>query len=82
MLDTDSVEDQVRDLILDVCEVLHNHGYQQVSVGAIMRLIGVDPDAASAHDDSGFALDESFEEILKMRRNLVTSMASKNKTLH
>lgn len=82
MFDTDTVADEVRELILDVCEVLHNHGYQEVSIGALMRLIGVDPSSASAHDDSGFALDETFEQILQMRSRSPRVVHEKNRTLH
>lgn len=82
MFDTDTVADEVRELILDVCEVLHNHGYQEVSIGAIMRLIGIDAGTASAHDDSGFALDETFEEILRLRHGTDGTVFVSNKTLH
>ena len=55
------LEKSVRDLIVDVCGVLYNHGYQQISVGALMRLIGVDSKKAQAHDQNFIDLYEHFQ---------------------
>lgn len=68
MLDDDQLEDHVHDFIIDLCEVLYRRGYTVVPVGAMMRLIGVEPEKAMKHDDEYFELDETFEESLKARK--------------
>jgi hypothetical protein len=68
MKDENQLESAVHDLIVDVCEVLYQHGYRTVNIGAIMRLIGVDNKAASGHDQDLFKLDEEFEELIKKKQ--------------
>jgi len=60
MSDDKQLEDAMRDLILEVCEVLYARGISEVPVGAMMRLIGVNDERARAHDLDYFALDEEF----------------------
>jgi ABC-type proline/glycine betaine transport system ATPase subunit len=67
MLDEMQLESEIRELILDLCSVLYKYGYQQVSVGAMMRLVGVESDRAMKHDDMILLLDESFQAYLEMR---------------
>ena len=35
----------------DILALLHHHGINQVSVGGIMRLLGVPADVAASHDN-------------------------------
>lgn len=67
MLDNDQLEDAVRDLLIDICEVMAARGYEMVSVGALMRLIGVSEERACTHDSEYFALDTDFQGILAQR---------------
>lgn len=67
MLDEMQLESEIRELILDLCAVLHKYGYQQVSVGAMMRLVGIESERAMQHDDMILLLDESFRAYLEMR---------------
>ena len=64
MLDDPTLEEKVQDVIVDVCKALYLHGYREVSVGAMMRLIGVENTTATRHDDEYFKLDEEFEALL------------------
>ena len=74
MLDDKQLEDAMRDLILEVCEVMYARGYSEVSVGAMMRLIGVSDEKARAHDQDYFALDEEFvQQMEKKNRNKKTT---------
>ncbi len=41
---------QVAQLVHDLCAVMHQYGYDHVSVGALMRLIGVPDLQAQPHD--------------------------------
>ena len=69
MLDLQELEKSVRDLIVDLCGVLYHHGYQEVSVGALMRLIGVDPERAQAHDSNFINLHEHFSTHTPIPKN-------------
>lgn len=73
MLDDDKLEAEVRDLLMDICEVMARRGYEVVSVGAMMRLVGVGDERAAQHDAEYFALDEDFWNLLSHRE------ANKNK---
>ena len=64
----DKLESEVRVFIIDVCEVMHRHGHRLVSVGALMRLFGIDDDRAQEFDDEWIELDEDFTEAVKIYR--------------
>jgi hypothetical protein len=65
MLDTSNLEDKVQDLIVDICKALYFHGFREIPVGAIMRLIGVENEIATQHDEEFFCLDAEFEALLQ-----------------
>jgi hypothetical protein len=65
MLDTSTLEEKVQDLIVDICKALYQHGFREVPVGAIMRLIGVENTTANLHDEEYFQLDKEFESLLE-----------------
>ena len=44
MDDEQLLEETIQDIMIDICEVMYNHGYKEVPIGPIMRLIGVDAD--------------------------------------
>lgn len=67
MLDDTKLEAEVRDLLMDICEVLARRGYEVVSVSAMMRLVGVGDERAAAHEGEFFALDEEFWSLLSQR---------------
>ena len=67
MLSDLELEKHVQDLLIDICAVMHSHGYEMVSIGAIMRLIGVGEDRARQHDQEYFALDTQFEKLLQAK---------------
>lgn len=62
------LEESVHNLIVDICEVLYKQGYSEVPIGAVMRLVGVDPEKAAKHDQEYFMLDEEFKAALEMRK--------------
>ena len=82
MLDDDQLEYHIRELLIDICEVMYQKGYEAVPVGAIMRLVGVDGARAQAHDQEYFALDQGFQEILEQRKNPPPKSAPEGVTLH
>lgn len=64
MIDPESLEETVQDLIVDLCKTLYDHGYREVPVGAIMRLIGATQEEALKHDQEYFRLDGEFEQLI------------------
>jgi len=58
------LEDEVRDIILEVCAVLHDHGYRKVPIGAMMRILGTSNSQAQNHDSEYFELDHDFLEMM------------------
>ena len=83
MLDEQELETTVRELIIDICEVMHRRGFPVVSVGAIMRLVGVDETQARGHDDELFDLDsEEFTRLLERRKIPIQPAAPPDVTLH
>jgi hypothetical protein len=82
MLDDDQLEQTVRELIIDLCEVLYYKGYREVSIGAMMRLVGVGNDSASKHDDTFFSLDEDFISIMESRKISAPEPMPSGVTLH
>ena len=71
MLDDEKLEQSVQNLIVDLCEVLFKQGFEQVPVGAVMRLVGVNPTRAAEHDAEYFALDDEFKAVLELRKTPV-----------
>lgn len=69
MLDDHELEVAVYDLIIDICEVLHQRGYESIPVAAVMRLVGVDSERASRHEGEFFYLDKEFETLLSQRKS-------------
>jgi hypothetical protein len=51
MSESPATYEEVREIMYDILALLHHHGISQVSVGGIMRLLGVPADVAAAHDN-------------------------------
>ena len=82
MLHDEQFEEAVQDLIVDICEVMHRRGYEAVSVGAMMRLVGVSEERARPHDAEFFALDAEFQAMLDARKNPPPKKTPAGVTLH
>jgi len=82
MLDNYQLEQSVRDLIIDICEILYHRGYNTVPIGAVMRLIGVSNESACKHDNEYFALDDEFTAEIKARKHTTPEKAPSGATLH
>lgn len=79
-MDDKQLEDSMRDLILEICEVMYARGFSEVSVGAVMRLIGVSDEKARKHDQDYFALDEDF--VQQMEKKNRTKKKTRKPTAH
>ncbi len=44
-------EEAIKDLVVNICLVLADFGITEVHVGGLMRLVGIDEELASEHDD-------------------------------
>lgn len=73
------MEEQTHSFMMEVCELMYKYGYPQVSLGAVMRLIGVSEQYCQKHDNEYVELDEEFEQYLKEKRIFGTVV---NSTLH
>lgn len=82
MLDDDQLETHVREIIVDLCEVLWQRGYTIVPVGAMMRLVGVENERAARHDDEYFELDADFQALLEARKTPPPEPPPPGVTLH
>ena len=82
MLDESALEANLHALIVDMCRVMHDHGYETISVGAVMRLIGVGEERASRHDDEWIDLASYFENQPAVPDRVIPKVNSEGKTLH
>jgi len=70
MFNRNSLSTEICDIIVKLCAVLHSHGYQQVPIGAMMRLLGVDPAQAEKHDNEYFELDSDFLTLMEQQESV------------
>jgi hypothetical protein len=76
MLEDIKLEKAIKDFVVDVCEVLYRRGIDRVSIGAVMRLLGMSAEVAEKYDDSYFNLDQEFQNILEEKNFATTSATS------
>ena len=78
------LEKVVKDLFIELCGVMYKRGFQSVSIGAIMRLIGIDNERSSRHDDQMFVFDDDFLYELHgfLNSEKTLQQNSTNKTVH
>ena len=58
-------DNDIADLLLDMCSVLYSAGVHQVHVGGLLRVFGIDLEQAAKHDDTYFELDRDFAKRLQ-----------------
>lgn len=49
-MESDQLETHVRETIIEILAVLHNRGITQISVGGLLRIMGVPNHMATRHD--------------------------------
>lgn len=57
------LEEHVKEVMLELMAVLWANGYKEVSIGALMRILGLDEEDAAPHNDDYVLLDEHFAEV-------------------
>lgn len=50
MSDHQQLEQSVQEIITEICDTLQRYGFETVSLGAVMRLLGIDERRARDHD--------------------------------
>jgi hypothetical protein len=78
MLDDIEIEAEVRVLIYELMMVMYRHGIREVHVGGMMRMLGVNNESASAHDDEMVILDDKFAKYVEQ----ITEPRSSGQTIH
>jgi len=53
-------DNDIADVVIDVCATLYSNGFEYIHVGGLMRLLGVSEEEATNHDTVYFQLDEDF----------------------
>jgi hypothetical protein len=82
MQDTHELEENLHALIVDLCRVMHDHGFESMNVGVMMRLIGVGEERASQHDEEWIDLAEYFARNPQMPARHIPKINAEGKTLH
>lgn len=60
----DNTTDETQAKILALMYMLYEHGIQEVHMGGLMRILGVDNDTASTFDHKVFVLDGNFAKYI------------------
>ncbi len=56
-------EESVRELVVNLCWVLTEHGITEIHVGGLMRLVGIDNETAAEYDDEVMIITEMQQKI-------------------
>ena len=78
MLEHLEIDQAIRLTILNLCVVLYDCGITEIHVGAIMRLLGVPDEVASAHDLERMVLDDEFVKYVEE----INTPRSSDQSLH
>jgi hypothetical protein len=78
MLEDPDLEQEVRVLMYELMLLLYHHGIREVHVGGMMRLLGINNESSSNHDDEMVILDDKFAKYVKE----ITEPRSSDQTIH
>ena len=78
MLEDPELEQEVRILMYELMLLLYQHGITEIHVGGMMRLLGVNNESSSAHDDEMVILDDKFAKYVRE----ITEPWSSDQTIH
>ena len=56
-------EEAVRELVVNLCWVLTEHGITEIHVGGLMRLVGIDCETASDYDGDVMVITDMQQKI-------------------
>jgi hypothetical protein len=72
------LEQNIGELVLEICHSLQAKGFPRVSVGALMRLIGVPNERAEPHDETFISLADLQTDT----KNLEIMQSLHGSTIH
>jgi hypothetical protein len=64
MVTEKQVQDNIKEIILDVMAVLYEHNIKEIHMGAMMRLLGVDETTAAEYDQDRITLSDAVFELI------------------
>lgn len=64
MSDPQELEQSVQGLVQEICDILERHGYETVSMGAVMRLLGIQDDRARVYDRDWISLTDPQRGVI------------------
>ena len=84
MQEQDPLTEHVRTVMLEVMAVLYSNGQRELHVGAMMRLLGIDEDTATLHDDERINIDDSFADMVQELdlQHLIRTRVPAGATIH
>ena len=65
MLDNIELEHSIRMAVFELMLTMYHQGITEIHVGGLMRILGVDNDTASNHDDERLVLDQEFTKYVE-----------------
>ena len=76
------LEQEFRKLVTSICAVLYHHGITEIHVGGLMRVVGIDEDSASQHDDEIMVLGPEFESEMHEMGETIDLEIPSGTTIH
>jgi len=80
-MDEETEDEGIHNTILDVLSVLLVHGYDQVNIGGLMRILGVEPEIAEPYDSVDVPILDGLENTEQLIMTAV-SQDTGNTTIH
>ena len=74
-------EESVKDLVVNLCLVLADFGITEVHVGGLMRLVGINEELASEHDDELMIITD-IKNIVRTQEEEKQEVCPPGTTLH
>jgi len=75
---SEELESEVRVLMYELMMLLYQHGIREVHVGGMMRLLGVNNESSSTHDNEMVILDDKFAKYVRE----ITEPRGSDQTVH
>jgi len=80
-MEEETEDDGIHNAILDILSVLLVHGYEEVNIGGLMRIIGVEPELAEPYDSVNVSILDGLENTEQLLMT-AASQDTGNVTVH
>jgi hypothetical protein len=81
-LEEELADELVKEAMLAIMTVLYEHGFTEVSIGALMRLLGVEFEHAQAHDDDYLIIQDTIVDAVAQSQRNIDLKIPPNTTIH